>query len=128
MIYFLSYSMKEMEKPLLISLIVVLGLILYVKLLRSLKKKRLENTYVSIDGYDIINEQLEIRYSSINAVKANFQFISEKEVENFTEEVNQSEGGEFKFAIPVSKFSSDTVQFCMTTSKQKISKKIYLTI
>ena len=66
--------MKDFEKPMLISLVIVLGLILYMRLLKSLKKRKASANYITIDGYDVKGTDIEIRYSSPEAIDAEFIF------------------------------------------------------
>ncbi len=123
-----TISTENTEKALLVSLIVVLGVIMYMKLIRSLKKKRLNETYSSIDGYDIENDHLVIRYTIPTKLKSSFEFRNESGVIEQTYDISQSEGGNHEFRTPLSDFKTQLLVLSFETQNQKITKKIRLNI
>jgi hypothetical protein len=120
--------MKDFEKPMLISLVIVLGLILYMRLLKSLKKKKASANYITINGYDVKGTNVEIRYSSPEAIDAEFIFNDDSNNEISKASIAHPEKGSYSYLLPIPSISKEVIHFHCETSNQKISKKIYLTI
>jgi len=128
MYHFLAVSRENTEKAMLISLIVILGIIMYMKLIKSLKKKRLNNTFSSIDSYDVENKELVVRYTVPGAIKSAFIFQNETGAQVGSYDINQTEKGSYEFRTAVSDFKDQSLVLSFTTENQKITKKIRLNV
>lgn len=120
--------MENFEKPMLISLIIVLGLILYMRLLKSLNRRKNSNKYISIDGYDVKGTDLEIRYSSQEAIDTEFLFKDKSNKEIKKASIVHTEKGNYVYTISISGITEETIRFHCETSNQKIDKRIYLSV
>ncbi|MFK7755967.1 MAG: hypothetical protein AB8B53_03425 [Flavobacteriales bacterium] len=128
MYYFLAVSRENTEKALLISLIVVLGIILYMKLIRSLKKKRLNDTFSSIDSYDVENKELVVRYTIPGKIDSKFDFHTAAGDFEISFPITQSQGGQHEFRVSIGAFSQKLVVLSFQTENQKITKRIRLDV
>ncbi len=118
--------MDHLEKPLLISLIFVLGLILYMKLIRGLKNRRLSQEYLSIDGYDLVRSNvISVKYSSHEKIDAQFIFSNENSVLK-NEHVYHETGGNFQYELDISEVNDPYLKLEIQTERQKIVKKLLI--
>ncbi len=129
MIYLTNIPKENVERAMLISLILILGVILYFKLIKSLNAKRLSQSYVAVSGYDLIGEKLEIRYSIPSALDSLFTFTNDQGEVILTAPFNHELGGDFVTLVPLNGFKEEKLVYLnFQNEKQKISKKIYLNI
>lgn len=123
-----AISQEGMEKSLLISLILILGVILYLKLIRGLKQKRLNQSFASIIGYDKEGENIVINYSIPVKIDSEFIFKSPEGTVLYSLPIFHESKGEYSISVPSVKFNGEFVLLSLSTNRQKISKKIYLNI
>ena len=95
--------MENFEKPMLISLIIVLGLILYMRLLKSLNRRKNSTKYnISIDGYDVKGTDLEIRYSCQEAIDTEFLFKDKSNKEIKKASIVHTKKGNYVYTLSIS--------------------------
>ena len=83
---------------------------------------------MTIDGYDVKGTDIEIRYSSPEAIDAEFIFNDDSNNEISKVRIDHPEKGSYIYLLPIPSISHEVIHFHCETSNQKISKKIYLTV
>ena len=120
--------MENAQHALLISLIVILGVIMYLRLLRNLKNKRNTASFSYVEGYNKIEGKHIIKY--VAGDNENSEMILEdtggKELARRT--ISHELGGVFETVFSIPQVDSEYVLLKWNTKNQKIVKKIYLEI
>jgi len=109
-------------------LIVLLGVVMYLKLIKFLQKKRLSNSYSSIESYKKVKGKHIITYSAANNEDSEMVIESVSGDVLCNARINHEAAGEYNVTFQIPKVEGEFVNLLWKTNKQRIKKKIYLEI
>ncbi len=120
--------MEQFQHALLVSLIVILGVIMYLRFIRNSKNKRLTANYSFIEGYDKFGENHVVTYCVGNSedTEMTIQDLEGKVLCNA--KITHESPGTYKTEFRIPRVSSEYVILNWQTKNQKIRKKIYLDV
>jgi len=118
------------ERALLVSLILLLGLIMYFRLIRGLKQKRVNQSYLAIEGYDKTEEGITVRVTKTPNQTGEFSVKSEAGVELMKSTLKKDVNPKYEFLInnDILDYSENHIILSFESNLQSLSKKIYLDI
>ena len=122
----LAINMENLEKSLLISLVVVLGIILYIKLIQNLKKKRLSSSFSYISGYDVNEKSIVVNIGLVKPLNSNLVLTSEKGETILNIPFTGEYAGNHSVEFSKEGLDHEFLYLSFNTENQKITKKIYL--
>ncbi len=120
--------MEKFQHALLISLIVILGVIMYLRFIRNSKNKRLSADYSFIEGYNKTGEQHVITYNIGRSEDTEMVIMDLDGKELCNARIIHEKPGTFKAEFKIPNVNSEYVILIWNTKNQKISKKIYVNI
>lgn len=120
--------MEKVQHALLISLIVVLGVIMYLRLLRNLKNKRKTASFSFIEGYDKIDGTHVIKYNIGESESSDMVIEDTRGNELSRKTITHEISGTFETVFTIPDIQSEYVLLKWHTKNQKIVKKIYLEV
>jgi len=120
--------MEKFQHALLVSLIVILGVIMYLKFIRNMKFKRLSQSFSVIEGYDRIDGKHIVTYSVSGGEESEMVLKDVGGKVLCNAKIAHETAGTFKTEFSIPRVNSEYVILNWNTRNQKISKKIYLEI